>query len=708
MPVPLFRLALSGALFVFVLLTARPVPAQQDAVIEEIVVTADFRERERAELPASVAVLSRETVRNAAVQHFEELTHLVPNLNWAGGSNRPRYFQIRGIGERSQYEGAPNPSVGFLIDDIDFSGIGGIALTWDVAQVEVLRGPQGTRYGANALAGLINVRSVEPGPETEGRFRVLAGGDDARGASAAFGAGLTDTASFRVSANRYESDGFRDNAYLGRDDTNGRDESDGRVRFRWQPADDLQVDLNLLYVDVDNGYDAFAIDNGYTTYSDNPGRDAQRSRGGALKVRRDFGDMASLTSITSAARSDITFSFDADWGNPDFWAPYTYDFVTRFLRDRETVSQEFRLVSGPDGGFADGAVSWLAGLYALRLSEGNREDSTGLYVDPAFGAFPLEKDLRSDYEALSTAAFGQLDWTPAERHEVSLGLRIEHRDADYVDTLDGTPRNDLTDSETMLGGQLSWRYALGDRHGTYASLSRGYKAGGFNLGSVPGEDERYFEAESLWNLEAGIRSEWRPGVLESGLTVFASRREDQQIGTSRQLVPGDPSSFIFFTDNAATGRSIGLEGELRWAPRGGLELWARLGLMRVEFDEYATPDGLDLSGREQAHAPSYSFAVGASWQHPAGWFARADVTGKDEFYFSDSHDRKSEPYQLVNLRLGYAQGGWTASLWGRNLFDERYAVRGFFFGNEPPDFRDERYVRLGDPRQIGFTLEYGF
>ncbi|MEJ2602594.1 MAG: TonB-dependent receptor [Gammaproteobacteria bacterium] len=689
-------------------LSAGSVVAQDQEIIEEIVVTADFRERQRAELPASVAVLPEETIRRAAVQHFEELTHLVPNLNWAGGSNRPRYFQIRGIGERSQYEGAPNPSVGFLIDDIDFSGIGGIALTWDVAQVEVLRGPQGTRYGANALAGLIHVRSVEPSPERSGRVRLLAGSDEARGASFAFGGAMTDDAAFRLSANRYESNGFRDNAFLGADDTNRREESDIRARFRWDPADDLRIDLNLLYVDVDNGYDAFAIDNGFTTYSDEPGRDAQISRGGALKIEKAFGDVATLVSITSAARSDIRFGFDADWGNPAYWAPYTYDYVSRFERDRETLSQELRLVSGPEGGPADGAVSWLTGVYALRLSEGNREDSTGLYEDPAFGAFPLAKELESDYDALSLAAFGQLDWAPSDRHEISLGLRLEHRAADYADSLNGSARNDLDDSETMIGGQVSYRFALNQHHGTYVALSRGYKAGGFNLGSVPSEDERYFTSESLWNLEAGLRSDWRPGTLASSLTVFVSRRDDQQIGTSRQLVPGDPSSFIFFTDNAASGRSIGLEGEVRWTPRPDWKLYARLGLLRAEFDDYATPDGLDLSGRDQAHAPRYSFAVGASWEHPAGWFARADIAGKDAFYFSDSHDQRSQSYELVNVRLGYEWSGWTASLWARNVFDERYAVRGFYFGNEPPDFPNELYVRLGDPRQIGVTLEYGF
>src|SRR5690606_31874932 len=120
------------------------------------------REQPLLQAPASLTVLNEETLREAGEQHFEDVLALVPNLNWAAGTSRPRYFQIRGIGEREQYEGAPNPSVGFLIDDIDFSGLGMPATLFDMGQIEVLRGPQGTRYGANALAGLIVARSNDP------------------------------------------------------------------------------------------------------------------------------------------------------------------------------------------------------------------------------------------------------------------------------------------------------------------------------------------------------------------------------------------------------------------------------------------------------------------------------------------------------------------------------------------------------------------
>ena len=136
--------------------------AANDTQLDEITVTATLRDTPQLNYAGSASVLDSAELRAAGQRNFEDVVALVPNLNWAGDTSLPRYFQIRGIGELQQYQGAPNPSVGFLIDDIDFSGLGGAATLFDVDQIEVLHGPQGTLYGANALAGLIYVRSAEP------------------------------------------------------------------------------------------------------------------------------------------------------------------------------------------------------------------------------------------------------------------------------------------------------------------------------------------------------------------------------------------------------------------------------------------------------------------------------------------------------------------------------------------------------------------
>src|SRR5688572_7065827 len=233
-----------------------------DASLEEVVVTADLRDRALADLPASATVLDSHTLEMTGVQHFQDVLALVPNLNWSAGTSRPRFFQLRGIGELEQWQGAPNPSVGFLIDGIDFSGVGMPATLADVERIEVLRGPQGTAYGANALAGLIAVNTRAPRREPEANARVLFGDYGTYGANGVLGGPLGATeAAWRLTAGNYHSDGFRRDRYLNRDDTNGYEESSARLRMSGQPLAVLHADFTAMWVDLDNGYDAFALDN---------------------------------------------------------------------------------------------------------------------------------------------------------------------------------------------------------------------------------------------------------------------------------------------------------------------------------------------------------------------------------------------------------------------------------------------------------------
>jgi outer membrane receptor protein involved in Fe transport len=195
------------------------------------------------------------------------------------------------------------------------------------------------------------------------------------------------------------------------------------------------------------------------------------------------------------------------------------------------------------------------------------------------------------------------------------------------------------------------------------------------------------------------------GRYSAEVAVFHMWRESQQVATSFQLDPGDPLSYVFYTDNAARGRNAGLEATLAWQPVDVLTLGATLGLLRTEYVGYQYGER-DLDGREQAHAPGWQYSLSAEWQSPRGWMARADLYGSDAFYFDASHDQQSDAYSLLNLKAGYAAGRWSAYAWGRNVFDERYAVRGFYFGLEPPDFADKLYVQQGDPRQFGITVTW--
>jgi len=706
----LFRSRSAAAVLVAFAGSFGVVQAQAPAGLEEIIVTAAFRSTNIEQLPISVTVLDREELRETTQQHFEEAIRQVPNLNLSGEGSRARYFQLRGVGELEQYEGSPNPSVGFIVDDIDFSGLGSLGTLFDIDRVEVLRGPQGTRYGSNALGGLIYLRSMEPSREHSADFETTIGSDGARALGVAAGGPLGDTLAYRASVQKYESDGFRDNVFLNRHDTYGRDELTARGKLAWKPSDRVSVDLAGLYVDIDNGYDAWAIDNSFKTYSDKPGRDAQKSKAVSARVTAELPKF-DLVSITGLADTNAVFSFDADWGNAAYWAPYVYDYVEGTNRERRTYSEEVRLLSKP-GSIAGGRGDWLVGIYALDLTESNDHKVQGVYADPFCGPacdLATDNDALSDYGATNVAAFGQVRVALSTRLELTAGLRAERRTAHY----DDNSSNHFAPNDDMTGGEaaLDWRFA--PRHSAYMRLARGYKAGGFNV-SLAGVDfstidgltakEISFDPELLTSLEAGVRSTFAGGRLHADIGAFVARRTDQQIKVPIQLVLGDPSSFLFVTANAERAEHHGIEASLDWRSTDRIAVKAAVGWLETKVEEFSLFPLIE--GREEAHAPRYTYSLGATYRAPSGWWGRLDLSGMGKFFFDYGHDQMSKPYGLTNLTVGRDWGGWSAKLWIRNVLDKEYFVRGFYFGNEPPDFPSKLYTRLGDPRQFGITLSY--
>jgi iron complex outermembrane recepter protein len=682
--------------FLFVTFTA----AVADSTLDEVVVSAELRVRELRDLPASATVLDAHTLEIAGVQHFQDVLALVPNLNWSGGTSRPRFFQLRGIGELEQWQGAPNPSVGFLIDGVDFSGIGMPATLSDVERIEVLRGPQGTAYGANALAGLIAINTRNPVREHELNANATVGDYGTYGANGVLGGPVGQGESaWRLVAGNHRSDGFRRNSYLDRNDTNGYDETSARFKLHTQPSESLRADFTAMWVDLDNGYDAFALDNSRTTLSDKPGQDTQLAR--ALAMRLDYGGVRAfdLVSRTTFGTSRGVYSFDGDWGNDAAWgANEPYDYFQRFDRDRRTLSEDLRIVSR-DNVDRGANFAWLAGVYALRTDEDVRQRD--VYRDLLFGDGDLVRD--SDYRATNLAAYGEVEWRLGASTVLSAGGRGERRSASYRDT-DGA---DFSPDETMFGGSLRLRRAIGERANAYLTFARGYKAGGFNIGALVPADRRSFDTETLHSLELGMRAANADESLAGDLALFYMRRKDQQVPTGEQLEPGNPLSFVLYTDNAARGENFGLEATLRWQLLPALLLDLRAALLETRYLGYEF-GARNLDGREQAHAPQYQFDVGVEYRGAKGLFARIDFAGLDDFYFDASHDERAPARLLTHLKAGFAADHWRAEVWVRNLFDRYYSQRGFRFGLEPPDFIPARYVQAGDPRHAGVTVTYTF
>ena len=690
----------------------------QQAALAEVVVTATLRPQPQVAVPASVAVLDAATLQDAGQQHLEDVLPLVPNLNWAGDTNRPRYFQIRGIGELEQYQGAPNPSVGFLIDDIDFSGLGSAGTLYDLGRIEVLRGPQAARYGANALAGLIYLRSPDPTDTLTGHLD-LEGGNYATRSLGAVLSGPVESldSGFRLAAQHYYTDGYYRNLYLNRDDTNRRGELTLRGRWVYSPSERLRVDVTALHVQLDDGYDAFAIDNSRNTQSDNPGLDVQHSTGVALHVHYMPGGNLGLTAIGTYAKTLVSYSFDGDWGNPALWAPVTdlYDYTEVQHRDRTTRSFELRLGTEASRGFA-----WLVGVYANQLDESLNDLSLGAYDDLVYGTDLSQTDtvVDSGYRSRNAALFAEVDGDVTSTLHWSVGLRGERWTASYH----GTTTDNIADTvapadehpaNNLWGGQVSLSYDLGPRQSVYWQVARGYKAGGFNLSQGLLPAQLSFQAESDLNLETGYKAELLQQRLRINADVFYLRRRDAQIKTSFQSNPTDPNTFVLYTGNAASGHNYGLESDVQWRASERVELGAAVGLLRTDFEDFvqqgANGTTLLSVSRELANAPHWQAALNATYRAGSGAFARLDLTGMGSFYFDlPPNETRSQAYGLLNAKLGWERSRWSAYVWGRNLLNKSYAVRGFYFGDEPPDFNNKLYVQLGDPRTFGASVRYTF
>ena len=681
------RTACVGLLF-----TLAGIAAHASQSIEEVVVAAEFRPVTVAEVPGSVSVLNP-NANGDLINHLDELLSRAVNVNLTSGASRARFIQIRGIGERSQFVEPLNPSVGLLVDGVDLSGLGGAATLFDVQQVEVLRGPQGTLYGANALAGLINVVTPDATEDLSGFLQIDGGNYGARGVGAVLSGAVTDEVGFRISARQYQDDGFIDNIYLNRDDTNARDERSLRAKLQGK-SDRGSWQLALGSVDVDNGYDAFSLDNNRNTRSDEPGRDAQETSYVAFNASRAFGDGVIGEVALGWVDSDIAYGYDEDW-TFDGIHPIGYSSTDLYLRDVDTRTADLRLLSAPEQGLMDGGVDWVLGLFVLNKDVDFARDYTyasGLFI--------------SDFGVDRVAVYGELATEFASAWRVSLGLRVEQHESDYADSagVRFAPDDDMT------GGRLLLERMLDSGNLLYASLTRGYKAGGFNTDGTLDADLRLFDPESLWNMEVGFKGSLMGDRLAFSAALFRMQRRDVQVATSITRERQDQSAeFIQYTSNAAKGVNQGLEVEATFQASDRLQLSANLGLLDTEYEDYVNGAGQDLDGRDQAQSPAYHFYLAADYQLADGLRLNVNLEGKDDYYFSAGHAEQSPSYSLLNGALSYSAGAWDLSLWGRNLADKDYFLRGFSFPNDPRDgYTSTRWTQLGAPRQFGVTAKASF
>ncbi|MDA8657061.1 TonB-dependent receptor [Luminiphilus sp.] len=683
------------------LLSLSPAGMTQDKpTIEEIVITATLMSSDRDRM-SSDSLTAADLSRRAAI-HFEDVLTALPNVAASAGASRQRFFQIRGIGERSQFIEPINPSVVILQDGVDISGIGGALTTFDTAQIDVLRGPQGTLMGAGALAGLINLQNNMP---AETNATDLAAGLEnfgGRRSSIVVNRPVSPTLSARIAHQNYRSNGWVDNTHLGVNDTNNRDETTTRLSIR-QRYDRNTIDIGVSRIDVANGYDAFSLDNTRETLSDNPGEDSLALDVGFVRWNHE-GDRYESQLQASLVRAESRYSYDEDWsfvGIAPFWEYSSFDAYDRDV-ERQTLEWRLRPVTSAH-------TQWTVGLYV-------RDDSQKLKRQYTYLAAPFE----STNTTQTWAAFGQASRQITDQLVLTAGVRAEYRDVDYRDSA----AVDTTFSDRYWTGNASIEWTVNDRNALYITLSRGVRAGGFNatlsstllsltdeINIAPYTDNNRFGEEAVVNTELGWRASRLNGDLRTVLTVFNMARSNQQVKSSLVIPRADGStSFTDFTDNAASGTNQGLEGRLDWNISQDLAINAGVGLLEAAFDRYINVDGTDLSGRDQPQAPSWQYRLGATLALTPALNASLEVTGRDSFFLSDRHNVKSPTAELINVALAWTDGPWSLTIWGRNMTDELTITRGFgTFGNDPrKEYALEPYYQFGEPRTVGATVGYRF
>ena len=688
------------------------------AELEEVVVTAELIEQSVLELPNSVTVIGNKTIERRGANNLEDLLNLAPNVNFSSGASRGRFIQIRGIGERSEFQEPIINSVGVVVDGIDLTGIATAASTLDVGQVEVLRGPQGTLFGANALAGLINVVSNKPTDKFYGRVTTALEDYDGREASVVISGPASENSGYRLAVKHYQSNGFTEDVFLNRDDTNNIDETTARARFTTQVNEALNLDFTVFLADIDNGYDAFSLDNTRQTYSDQPGYDRQETTAASVKSSYTINDTLVFEGLVSVAQSDLEYAFDEDWShvgiceNTDcdsdlFGFDWFYSSFDNYTRANDNTSVDLRLLSS-----ADGSASWVVGLY-------HRDQSIDLERVYTFA----DADFTSQFDTNNTALYGQVDFALNDQWSLTTGLRLEQRDVEYSDN---TAVN-ISSDEDLWGGRVALEYQADSGAFYYGLISRGYKPGGFNLDGNIGAQERQFDTETMLNYELGFKQRYFNDSLQIQVSAFYQNRNDIQTKQSivRSIATDElsgpcPCSFTDFTGNAEGGTNTGIELEANWQASERLSLNLALGLLDTEFDTLLAFDhvnadrangvAFDLKGREQAHAPAYQAVIGGAYELTSALTISGSIEAKDDFFFSDRHEERSDAYELVNLELTYAVDNWSVALYGKNITDELVKTRGFgSFGNDPRKFyQTEPYNQFGAPRVVGIrgSLEF--
>jgi len=654
--------------FATALILTNNIYAKQGVNLDNITVTAQKVEENIQEVPISLSVFDEFAIEDRKIKSVKDIAQYTPNFtifnpgDW--GTVSP---SIRGLYNDIA---TGTTTVSMYIDGVPAqSTIGYDAVLEEIQRIEVLKGPQGTLYGKNAQAGVINIITKKPSNETRTKLGIELGSDNKKAYTFnASGAIIQDIFYAGISTKYYEKDGYMTNSHFN-NDHNNRQYTYGKINFRYTPTENLELSLISSKTKRDDG--ALSVN---------------RANARDLKiVNNDIKDFAKLESTTHAFKID----YKLDKYNLSLVTAYKedhdhrladYDYTTmRFMhslmdKTYENLSQEIKLNSQTN------TLKWLVGIYA------DKSESTGGTTIDSIDPQARNRGSNQDAKGDSFGLFAHANYKINNKLSILGGLRY---DKDEKKLTDNKTNIKLDTSYSEISPKLAFNYKLDNNKMTYFTIAKGYKSGGFYMFAPTGKQA--YDKETLWNYEIGLKSQFLDNKLTLNTSLYYMDISDMQVLT-------DVSQNVAYISNAGTANSKGFELEANYLLNENISVFSALGYNKTTYDTFFDASG-NYSGNYATFAPKYNYSLGAQYRNDKGYYARADINAYGKMYIDKANQYEQKAYKIVNAKIGYEQNNYDIYLYAKNLFDKTYNIKGYYNGF---------YTYLSDPREIGIQLTYRF
>ena len=657
--------------------------------IEEVIVTAQKRSENLQNVPIAVSVVQAEQLAAAGVGKMTEISMVTPGLtiNTSGGAYvLPR---IRGVGQSGATMGLENP-VAVYVDNVYYSSPSGSLFALNnIAQIAVLKGPQGTLFGRNATGGLIQVTTLDPSSEASGKFSATVANKDTFGTSAYFTTGLFPNVAADV-AFYYndQGDGFGKNVVTGQDVNDIRDLA---VRSKIKAElGDTTITLAGDYSLARTHYPAWQtvgrplfgttfVGGKFDVANDTQAFTRTEQAGGSLTIEHDFGPFR-LTSISAHRWTVGSARFDNDaMPAPTVFDPDTQSVITATEHER-SFTQEFQVSSDTDG-----PLTWTAGLFYFQY-----KGTYGPYIN--INQLDLFQDIRiaGNLDSKSYAGYAQATYAVTDRLNLTAGLRYtkEKRLVDGVQDvrIGGVQVAIFPSDGRVTKSQVTWRFAadyrFSDEALAYISYNRGFRSGGFSPAELPYAS---FKPELIDAYEVGAKLDLFDRRLRINPSVFYYDYSNLQATIYA-------NGFIV-TQNAASAKIYGMDLDLQGAVTENFTVTAGLSILHARYDlfrgaQISQPDPVnggniitsaDVRDTRVSNTPDWTLSLGAEYRVPVG---ENELTLHANYYyndgfFNDAENRQhQDSYHLFNASAELkTENGYTLSVWGKNLGNVAYAYQ---------------------------------